>query len=49
MPYDCDGVYSGSALVEGDCVWLYYTGNVKLAGDYDYIYTGRKAIQCWQS
>ena len=42
MPYDCDGVYSGSALVEGDCVWLYYTGNVKLAGDYDYIYTGRE-------
>lgn len=42
MPYDCDGVYSGSALVEDDCVWLYYTGNVKLSGDYDYIYTGRE-------
>ncbi|HIQ98876.1 MAG TPA: glycoside hydrolase family 32 protein [Candidatus Scybalocola faecavium] len=42
MPYDCNGVYSGSALVEGDQVWLYYTGNVKLAGDYDYIHNGRE-------
>lgn len=42
MPYDCHGVYSGSALVEGDHVNLYYTGNVKLSGDYDYIYNGRE-------
>lgn len=42
MPYDCNGVYSGSALVEGEELWLYYTGNVKLSGDYDYIYNGRE-------
>lgn len=42
MPYDCDGVYSGSALVEENEVFLYYTGNVKLSGDYDYIYSGRE-------
>lgn len=27
--YDRNGVYSGGALVQGDTVWLYYTGNVK--------------------
>lgn len=42
MPYDCHGVYSGSALVENDKAYLYYTGNVKLSGDYDYIYNGRE-------
>lgn len=41
-PFDCHGVYSGSALVEEDGLYLYYTGNVKLAGDYDYITAGRE-------
>lgn len=46
MP-DCEmdrsGVYSGSALVEDGMMHLYYTGNVKEAGDYDYILDGREA------
>ena len=41
QPWDIHGVYSGSALVEDDALYLYYTGNVKFAGDYDYIYEGR--------
>lgn len=42
-PFDCHGVYSGSALVENGQMVLYYTGNVKQAGDYDYIHTGRES------
>lgn len=42
MPYDCNGVYSGSALAEEDECWIFYTGNVKLAGDYDYVRKGRE-------
>ena len=43
QPFDCHGVYSGSALVEDGKMYLYYTGNVKLEdGDYDYIRTGRE-------
>lgn len=41
QPYDCHGVYSGSALIDEDKMYLYYTGNVKHAGDYDYINEGR--------
>lgn len=42
QPWDIHGVYSGSALVEDDALYLYYTGNVKHAGEgYDYILTGR--------
>ncbi|MDO4273697.1 MAG: glycoside hydrolase family 32 protein [Eubacteriales bacterium] len=41
-PQDCHGVYSGSALVENDKLHLFYTGNVKLDGDYDYINNGRE-------
>lgn len=42
QPFDCHGVYSGSALVEDDKMYLYYTGNVKNFGeDYDYINNGR--------
>lgn len=41
-PQDCHGVYSGSALVENDRLHLFYTGNVKLDGDYDYINNGRE-------
>ena len=45
-PFDCHGVYSGSALVHDGRVTMFYTGNVKLPdadGSYDYISTGREA------
>lgn len=41
QPWDIHGVYSGSALVEDGTMYLYYTGNVKHAGNYDYITAGR--------
>lgn len=37
------GVYSGSAVVHDDTLHLFYSGNVKEDGDYDYIYEGRGA------
>lgn len=43
QPFDCHGVYSGSALSDDGNLELYYTGNVKFAGDFDYIQTGRGA------
>lgn len=43
QPFDCHGVYSGTAWIEGDNMHLFYTGNVKLEGDYDYINQGRAA------
>ncbi len=43
QPFDIHGAYSGSALVEDGKMYLYYTGNVKLEGDFDYINTGREA------
>lgn len=42
-PYDRDGVYSGSAIAKDDVLYLFYTGNLKEAGDYDYILEGRKS------
>lgn len=45
-PFDCHGVYSGSALVHDGRVSMFYTGNVKQAdvdGCYDYIDGGREA------
>ena len=39
--YDQHGVYSGSAIVKDDKMYLYYTGNVKHEGNHDYIYSGR--------
>lgn len=42
-PFDCHGVYSGNVLVEDGRMYLYYTGNIKLDGDYDYIHTGRES------
>ena len=39
---DRDGVYSGSALVKGGKLSLYYTGNVRHQGDFDYIHAGRE-------
>lgn len=44
-PEDAGGVYSGSALIESDRMYLFYTGNVKLSGDYDYIDSGRISTQ----
>ena len=41
QPWDIHGVYSGSALIEDGTMYLYYTGNVKFAGNHDYILTGR--------
>ena len=44
-PDEASGAYSGCAVpVEGG-VRLYYTGNVKEPGDYDYIRSGRRATQ----
>ena len=43
QPYDCHGAYSGSALAEGDQMYLFYTGNVKNLGDYNYITNGRES------
>ena len=40
---DRDGCYSGCAFVRDDGIWLYYTGNIKLAGNYDYIHDGRES------
>ena len=45
-PFDCHGVYSGSALVEDGMLYLYYTGNVKHPGEYDYIKQGRGHNVC---
>ncbi len=42
QPFDIHGVYSGSALIENEKMYLYYTGNVKLEGDFDYTNTGRE-------
>lgn len=41
QPWDVHGAYSGSALVEDGVMYLYYTGNIKYMGDYDYITDGR--------
>ena len=41
-PYDCHGVYSGSAFTEHGKMHLFFTGNVKIDGDYDYINEGRE-------
>lgn len=45
QPFDCHGVYSGSAFTEDGVMYVYYTGNVKREdrNDYDYINTGREA------
>lgn len=41
--FDVHGVYSGSALAEDDVMTLFYTGNVKKLGDYNYITDGRES------
>lgn len=40
--FDCHGVYSGSTLIDEGKMYLYYTGNVKQLGDFDYITKGRE-------
>lgn len=42
-PLDKDGVYSGCGFAEDGMLELFYTGNVKEEGEYDYIYCGRGA------
>lgn len=44
--FDLHGVYSGSAYIEDGTMYLYYTGNVKHPGDYDYVVTGRGHNTC---
>lgn len=39
---DVNGVYSGSALVRGGKMYLFYTGNVRHEGDFDYVDSGRE-------
>lgn len=41
-PYDIHGVYSGSGIEKDGKLHFFYTGNVKKAGDYDYIFSGRE-------
>lgn len=41
--FDKDGVYSGSAVTDEDGMHIFYTGNVKLEGDYDFTTVGRRA------
>ncbi len=43
LPEDASGVYSGCSYVEDNKMYIYYTGNVKHAGDYDYILEGRES------
>ncbi|MCC8069211.1 MAG: glycoside hydrolase family 32 protein [Ruminococcus sp.] len=40
--FDCHGVYSGSALVENGQMNIFYTGNVKQVGNFNYITNGRE-------
>ena len=39
--WDKSGAYSGCCLVEEDGMHIFYTGNVKLDGEHDYIHSGR--------
>ncbi len=41
--WDKDGVYSGCSFIDDGKQYIFYTGNVKENGDYDYIYEGRQA------
>lgn len=42
-PWERNGAYSGCAVPCGEVLRLYYTGNVKHPGPYDYIHTGRES------
>lgn len=41
MDFERNGIYTGSTLVDQK-MHIFYTGNVKLQGDYDYINNGRE-------
>lgn len=41
--HDKNGVYSGCAVVHNDMIHIFYTGNVKEDGDFDYVTQGRGA------
>ena len=41
-PHDQDGAYSGCCFNDHGLLRYFYTGNVKLPGDYDYINAGRE-------
>lgn len=41
--YDASGAFTGSALVKGDELWVYYTGNVEEPGLHDGIVEGRQS------
>lgn len=43
IPEDSHGVYSGSAIENNGVLHIFYTGNVKMEGDYDYVTAGRGA------
>ena len=45
IPEDRSGVYSGCAVVKDGIIYIFYTGNVKLPGDHDYVTSGREANQ----
>ena len=45
IPEDRSGVYSGSAVVLNDEIHIFYTGNVLIPGNYDYVNEGRGANQ----
>lgn len=38
---DCDGAYSGGAIVIENVAHFFYTGNIRFDGEYDYIHSGR--------
>jgi beta-fructofuranosidase len=40
---DRDGCYSGCAVVRDGSIELFYTGNIKHSGEYDYIHDGRES------
>lgn len=42
-PDDRSGAYSGCGFVKDDTLHIFYTGNVKKEGNYDYIASGREA------
>ena len=37
-----NGAYSGSAIIRDDILYVFYTGNVKYEGPYDFIHEGRE-------
>lgn len=43
--FDRSGAYSGCGVVSGNEIFLFYTGNVKEEGTFDYILAGRQANQ----